>query len=104
LPDVFGQIESSLSLAALARLLDAGEWHATLGRYVIRLRSPLGQCALQADGADYLLEGGIEGANVNGAARSLSEHLTARGIRHRLEIYDSRGELVLYLHHDWPRA
>ena len=101
---VFGEIDSALPAGDLAELLDAGDWRASSGRYAIRLHGPDCACALEADDGGYLIRDGIDGSDEIAGARSLSGHLAARGLRHRIEVYDAESKLVAYFHREWPRA
>jgi len=50
--------------------------------------------AADADDANSMIRGG----------KLVSAALTAAGIRHRFEVYDSTERLVEYLHYDWPMS
>ena len=101
---VFGETDSALSADDLAKVLDSGEWRVSRGRHAIRLQGPDCVCALEAADRGYLLRDGIDGPEEIAGARSLSTHLAARGLRHRVEVYDTGSNLVAYFHREWPRA
>ena len=87
-------------------LRDAG-LRVVVGRYSIRVKDcshflfqeyggDLGEPQIDAD-ADSVPTMLQEG-------KLVSDALARAGIRHRFEIYDERGDLAGYLHHEWPLA
>jgi hypothetical protein len=100
--NIAGQVETDLSFEEFTKTFSHSDWSTNIGRYALRLSGPLGECEFVQVQDGYLLEDGIEAADVMVATQSLSAQLSSHGLRHRFEVYDVGDELVLYVHHNWP--
>jgi hypothetical protein len=100
---VYGEVASERSLEDFASLLDQDGWQVDLGRYAVRLSDPSCACKFEPVDGGFLLADGIESEDLLHGAQTLSRHLAARDVRHRLEVYEGDA-LVAYLHHGWPRT
>jgi len=96
-------VETDLSFDEFAATFANSEWRPNVGRYAVDLTGPLGECKFVQTDDGYLLEDSIEAYDVETAARSLSAQLSSQGLRHKLEVYDSRKKLMFYLYYDPPR-
>ncbi len=77
--------------------------HYCQGKYVRVFHYPIDFTLEKIDNFEYLLRGFADNINqLSGAAHKVSEVLAASKIKHRMEIYDSKGNMADYYHHDWP--
>jgi hypothetical protein len=110
---LFGQVDTTLAVDAFAAAL-AGQGVAaearesslhTGGRCVRVSAAPAGFTLERVDEQEYLVRGDAEELPpLAAAAERVSGALARLGLRHRLEIYESRDRLARYLHHHWPLA
>jgi hypothetical protein len=102
---IAGELTAWPSKEQMAKILRHAGLKVTEGNYSIRVDDcshfvfqeyggDLGDPSIDAD-ADTLAEMLSDGNLV-------SEALAKAGIRHRFEIYNVEGEMVGYLHFDWP--
>jgi hypothetical protein len=89
----------------MVSILSAAGMRVTLGRYSIRL-DELSHFVFQGYGGDLgnpQIEADCETAELlKQEATRVSKALGAADIPHRFEIYGEGGEILHYLHHDWP--
>lgn len=108
-----GEVIAPDGLGAVAPLLAPCSWPVEVwrpgsdGSDVLRARQ--GAVHLEMDagqGAGKLFSGTVDGDR-DAALRMLGElsnALRSAGMRHHIELYaETDGELLGYLHHDWPR-
>jgi hypothetical protein len=108
---LFGQVEASLGVDALAAAL-SGEGVAAqargsslyTGRRYLRVHAADASCTLErVDRKEYIVRGDADDlAALVAVAERVSAALARLGLRHRLEVYEARDRLALYLHHQWP--
>lgn len=73
------------------RILKSVGWSFSFQSYGGDLGSPV--IAADAVSQEIMIHGGA----------LVSNALTAAGVRHRFEVYDTNSRLVAYLHHKWPQ-
>lgn len=104
---LYGELDPWPELQELVSILQAAGLHVACGRYSARVLDcehfifseyggDLGSPRIEADARD------VESMLHDG--QTISEALSAKGVRHRFEIYDSAGHLAAYLHHEWPAS
>ena len=104
---LYGELDPWPELEELVAILEEGGLRVKCGRYSVRVLDcdhflfseyggDLGSPRLEADARD------VESMLSDG--QTVSDALSAKGVRHRFEIYDSAGHLVAYLHHGWPAS
>ena len=102
---IAGEIEDWPSRERMACLLRAAGLTVRVGRYSVRVQG-CAHFSFEEYGGDFGLP--VVAADADSAeelvrhARLVSEALGRAGVRHRFEVYDGRGKLADYLHHEWP--
>jgi hypothetical protein len=100
---IAGEIAGGLSPERLGDELRGDGWRADVGPLVVRLMNDRTTFvfAPMPDGG-FILEDVMPDHDLLAATKPMSEHLAARGLRHRFEIYDG-AQMTAYVHHDWPQ-
>src|SRR3954452_3540934 len=104
---IAGEIADWPSKEQMALLLSAAGLTVEVGRYSVRVRI-CGHFVFQDYGGDRGVPtidsdaGSVE--ELVRDAKLVSDALARGGVRHRFELYDDRGDLADYLHHEWPRG
>lgn len=98
-----GQIDSTISLAALRRVLRAGNAHHAYGEH-LRFATDVAEITFErVSEGEISIRGEAED---HGALRALAwsaRHRLARAdLRHRLELYQDANLMWAYFHHRWP--
>ena len=102
-----GEIDEWPRKFEMARIMRDAGLKVNVGQYSVRLDN-CEHFVFQHYGGDIcdpIVE--ADGSNLEimtRDARRVSDALTAKNIRHRFELYDDSGEMVGYIHHDWPQA
>ncbi len=110
--DLYGQIMlPGRDLGALAQMLATGEVAAELrasahyagNRYLVaRVGDTEVRIERVADG-EFLMDADQGEPQLSRVAEAVSAALAARGVRHRIELYEGES-LLRYLHHDWSNV
>jgi hypothetical protein len=103
---IAGELESWPTMSEMATLLRDSSVAVSEGRYSLRL-TDFDHFVFQRYGGDLGhpdvdFEAGTLDDMLRDAGR-ISQVLGGAGLRHRFEIYNDSGELVGYLHYDWPQ-
>ena len=105
--DVFmsGELDSWPSKSEMAKLLRDADFSVNVGTYSIRL-DDCEHFVFQEYGGDICsptvdADGSTLDAMLHDGNR-VSAALASYGLRHRFEIYNSDGDMVGYIHHQWP--
>lgn len=101
-----GEVARWPTKSAMASLLASAGLTVQVGRYSIRVLDCT-QFVFQEFGGDTgeptIDAGAPTVAVLMQDATLVSGALRLGNIKHRFEIYDGRGKMQSYLHHDWPR-
>ena len=102
---IAGEIADWPDMDRLVSVLREAGLHVLVGRHSIRVEdcshfvfAEYGRAVSEpqidadADSVEAMLQEG----------KLVSDALARAAVRHRFEIYDARGDLAGYLHHDWP--
>ena len=101
---IAGEIAWRFSPERLADDLRGDGWRVDVGPNVVRLMNDRTTFvfAPMAEGSS-ILEDVMPDEDLLAATKLMSEHLAARGLRHRFEVYDGE-RMRAYFHHAWPQA
>jgi hypothetical protein len=87
----------------MAAILRAAGLAVTVGRYSIRVKDCFSFQEYGGDLSNPRVEADAESLEaIMSEGKIVSDALARAGIRHRFELYNNAGQLVGYLHHEWP--
>ena len=97
----FGQIATTLTKVELAHVFAGEGIPAEATEHVVRCQIGADRVEWQATKGGYMLNGDRDWSRAN--CERLSAALSARRVRHRIELYSDDETLIGYLHHGWPQ-